>query len=226
MYINAYFSTQILQARMLKKYAVLLCMILAIVLIFIAASYYPGGEQFNKNSVGFSWSKNYLSNLFNPLAVDGLNNRGRPWAIAGIACLCFGFAMFFYRFSKKIPIKSAANIIKYAGIGAMCVGVFAVTSYHDMAVNISGTAALLSMFYITVFIFKSKLTAFKIFSVFCLLVFYSSNFLYYSSTRLDLLPIVQKVLLLTVVSWTLCLEHFTSARDFEGSRKPERAAVL
>jgi len=210
---------------MLKKYIVLLSMSAAIIFIFVAAAHYPGGEQFNKNSVGFSWSKNYLSNLFTPQAVNGLPNPARPWAIAGITCLCFGVAMFFYRFSKKISHKGAANIIKYSGIAGMVVGVFAVTRYHDIVITIAGTCALLSMFYITVFIFKSKLVWLKVFSVVCLLVFYGCNTIYYTGTRLDLLPIVQKVCLLTNISWMLCLEHFTSASDFESSRKKAPAAV-
>ena len=204
---------------MLKKYAVLLCVIAAIILIVIATTYYPGGEQFNKSSIGFSWTKNYLSNLFNQQAVNGANNPGRPWVIAGVFFLALSIALFFYRFSKKVPVKSASNIIKYVGVSAMLVAVFAVTSYHDIVITIAGTGALLSMFYITVFIFKSKLVGFKIFSVVCLLVFYCTNYLYYTSTRLDLLAIVQKVCLLTIISWMLCLDHFTTAKDFESSKK-------
>jgi hypothetical protein len=210
---------------MLKKYAILLSIAAAITLIFIATLHYPGGEQFNKNSVGFSWTKNYLSNLFNQQAVNGANNPGRPWVIAGVFFLSLSMAIFFYRASKKIPVKSAAGIIKYAGVGAMVVAPFAVTRYHDIVITIAGTGALISMFYITVFIFKSKLVGFKIFSVICLLVFYACNTLYYTSTRLDLLPIVQKICLLTILSWMVCLEHFTNAADFESSRKKNVAAV-
>jgi hypothetical protein len=210
---------------MLKKYAIILCITAAIILIVIATLYYPGGEQFNKNSVGFIWTKNYLSNLFNPQAVNGADNPGRPWAVAGVFFLALSNAIFFYRFSKKIPVKSASNVIKYAGVGAMVIAPFAVTSYHDMVINIAGTGALLSMFYITVFIFKSKLVGFKIYSVICLLVFYGNNYLYYTSTRLDLLPIAQKVCLLTILSWMICLEHFTTAKDFEGSGKKVMSVV-
>jgi hypothetical protein len=38
----------------------------------VATLYYPGGSQYDKNSVGYDWKNNYLSYLFDAKAVNGL----------------------------------------------------------------------------------------------------------------------------------------------------------
>src|SRR4051812_15044563 len=104
---------------MLKKYVVLLGVIISISLLLIATLYYPGGSQFNKASNGYDWKNNYISNLFSEKALNGLRNTSRFWAVAGMMFLSAAFAAFFTRFSKKIPAKGAAKVIKYFGTGAM-----------------------------------------------------------------------------------------------------------
>ena len=104
---------------MIKKYSVLTGIIIAVLLLLIAASLYPGGSLFDKNSVGFDWSKNFISNLFAAKAINGSDNPSRIWADSGMIFLAISFAIFFIKFSKKIPTKSAANVIKYLGVAAM-----------------------------------------------------------------------------------------------------------
>jgi hypothetical protein len=59
--------------------------IISMVLLFIAAIYYPGGSQLDKNTIGYDWKNNYLSNLFSEKAV--LENASRLWAIGGMLFL-------------------------------------------------------------------------------------------------------------------------------------------
>ena len=189
---------------------------IALTLLFIATTQYPGGSQHDDMSVGFSWQHNYLSNLLNPIAVNGQENAARPWAVAGMLFLCAAMALSFFQFSKKIPVKGAANsIVRYAGIGAMVAAVFTGTPFHDLAVRVSGTLLMVSLFYITVFILKSKLNGLKVLAAAGMLLLYGTSFIYYSSTYLEILPVMQKLLLITVVIWLLSLEYFTNRADFE-----------
>jgi hypothetical protein len=200
---------------MFKKYIVLSGILIAIALLYIATIYYPGGSQFNKNSIGYNWKDNYISNLFSPQAINGASNSSRLWAIFGMFFLSLSFAIFFYQFSKKIPSKGASGVIKYFGVVAMIAAFLAVTPLHDMVITIASTTALVSMFYITVFLLKSKLFFLKILSIICLLICYCCIYIYYTGTYLEFLPIMQKVDLLTVIIWILCLEHFTTPVDFQ-----------
>ena len=199
---------------MLKKHSVLLGIIIALLLLFIATIQYPGGSQYSSNSVGYDWQNNYISNLFSPKAVNGLSNMSRPWAICGMLFLCASFTLFFISFSKKIPSKLSANIIKYCGIGAMLFAFLAVTPYHDLGVTVASILIVISMFYIMVFVFTTKLLFLKVLCVVCLVVSYSCNYMYYSRFHIALLPIAQKIDLLIALIWVLCLQYFTTKDDF------------
>ncbi len=200
---------------MFKKYAILIGIIIALLLLIVATRYYPGGSQHDKGSIGYDWKNNYLSNLFGEKAVNGAPNTARPWSAAGMLFLALSWALFFISFSKKIPQKSAAGIIKYFGAGAMIFTFLAVTPLHDIMVTLASTMALVSIFYITVFVFKSKLHLFKILSVIYMIVFYTCSFSYYTSSYLEYLPILQKTALVITITWVLSLQYFTTAADFQ-----------
>ena len=204
---------------MLKKHTILVGIIIALSLLYVATLQYPGGSQRSTTSVGYEWRNNYLCNLFNAKAVNGAANPSRPWAITGMLFLSVSFGLFFFDFSAKIPAPGAAKIVRYCGVGAMVFAFLVASPYHDPMVTAAGTLALISMFYITVFIFKSRLHLFKVLSVICLLVFYCCNYFYYTRSYLDILPVLQKVLFALAITWILCLQYFTTAADFEPTKK-------
>jgi len=76
------------------------------------------------------------------------------------------------------------------------------------------------MFYITVFVFKSKLHFFKILSVICLVVFYTAIYIYYSGNFIQMLLIMQKLDLTIVIIWMLSLQFFTDRNDFQPKKIP------
>ena len=200
----------------------MIAIVIALTLLVIAALNYPGGSQYDKNSVGYDWKNNYISNLFGEKAMNGLHSGSRFWAAAGMLFLCGGCTLFFIEFSKKIPEKGPAKIIRYFGAGGMLCAFLAVTPYHDIMVTIASTMALVSMFYVTVFILKARLYLFSILSVVCLLVFYVAEYVYYTRTHLEYLPVLQKATLAITVAWILCLHYFTAAADFEPGAKVEK----
>lgn len=90
-----------------------------------------------------------------------------------------------------------------------------VTPYHNAMIILSSTLALISMFYITFYVFKSGLYYLKLLSIVCLLISYFCNYIYYTKHYLEFLPIVQKLALGITVIWMLGLEYFTGNEDFE-----------
>jgi ABC-type glucose/galactose transport system permease subunit len=129
--------------------------------------------------------------------------------------LSASFALFYIRFSKKIPDKSASKVIKYFGVCAMIFAFLAVTPYHDTMITIADTLSLVSMFYSTVFIFKSKRHFSKFLSVLCMLSAYCCTFMYYTRSYIEVLPIMQKASLAISIIWILWLEYFTESEDFQ-----------
>ncbi|PSR13810.1 MAG: hypothetical protein DA408_17020 [Bacteroidetes bacterium] len=200
---------------MLKKHLTLTGILIATVLLGIAIRYYPGGSQKDPSSPGYDWTNNYLSNLFSPYAFNGMNNSARLWAIGGVFFMSASFAVFFIQFSTKIAPHSAARVIKYGGVGATVFSFLTVTPWHDTMIIFASILGLVSFFYITVLIFKSRLHALKVFSFIGLLLAYGCNFIYYTRTNLEWLPVLQKVTLLASILWILALEYFTEKADFE-----------
>ena len=199
---------------MISKHLFLIGIVVAFTLLLISTLDYPGGSQANLNSMGFDWQNNYLCNLFDIKAMNGEDNLARPWAVAGMFFLCISAAIFFIDFSKKIPLKSASRVIRYTGAGSMAFAFLTVTSYHDLMITLANTLALVSLFYITIFIFRSGLKLLKVLSVICILMAYTCTYVYYSGQYLEFLPILQKVDLLFIVTWFLSLTYFTKPADF------------
>jgi hypothetical protein len=166
--------------------------------------------------MGYDWANNYISNLLNPQAVNGMINTARPWAVGGVLFLSASFGLFFIGFSDKIKVKSAANVIKYGGLmAALCAFLTVFPSLHDIMVTLSGTCTLLVFFYITVFLFKTKFHFLKIYSVLSLIFFYAATYMYSTRSYIEYLPIMQKTIHLVQIVWVLILEYYTTEKDFQ-----------
>jgi hypothetical protein len=211
---------------MIKKYSVLTGVALSLILLIIAISIYPGGSMFDKNSIGFDLTKNFVSNLFQTKALNGAENPSRIWAFAGMILLPCSYAIFFVNMSKKIPEKNAGYIIKYGGAANILCMSLIVTPLHDLMLNISITLFWTCIVVITIFILKTRLHLFKFFCVICLVIFYYSLYLWGISDW-DLLPIMQKVNFINSTLLILGLEYFTKKEDFahiklKGKRKKQQ----
>ncbi|MFK7770836.1 MAG: hypothetical protein AB8F94_01810 [Saprospiraceae bacterium] len=199
---------------MIKKYAVLICLIVSVILIGVATLVYPGGSLLDENSIGFDWSENFFSNLFTAKAVNGADNLSRIWAFIGIVFHSFGYGIFFINMSKKMSQKHAATVLKLIGIFHILFTFLIATSLHDIMVIVSSTLFLVGLFYITVYILKTKLHFLKLACIICLLIFYYTLFLY-GSGNWGSLAIMQKVSLIGSMVLILGLEYFTKEEDFK-----------
>jgi hypothetical protein len=198
--------------HIVKKYSVLICLVISVILIVIATLVYPGGSLFDKNSIGFDWSKNFVSNLFASKAINGSENPGRIWAIIGMAFHSVGYGIFFINMSKKISLRQWATILKFIGATNILLIFLIATPLHDLG-TISIILTLFGLFIITVFILKSKLHLFKFYCIICLLTFYCFFFLF-GFGYLGLAVIMQKVYNTSSMLLVLGLEYFTKYEDF------------
>jgi hypothetical protein len=60
---------------MVRKYFILFGIIISTALLLVSAKYYPRVSPYNKNSIGYDWKTNYLSNLFGEKAATGSDNE-------------------------------------------------------------------------------------------------------------------------------------------------------
>lgn len=197
---------------MIKKYSVLICMVTSVLLIVIATLAYPGGSVLDKNSIGFHWSKNFLSNLFARTAINGSENPGWVWALIGMAFHSVGYGLFFINMSKKISLRPWAVIFKIIGAANILFIFLIATPLHDLG-TLSIILTLIGLFIITVFTLKSKLHLLKFCCISCLLTYYCFFFLF-GSGYMDWAVIMQKVYILCSMLVVLGLEYFTRSEDF------------
>ena len=199
---------------MIKRYSVSICLFTSVALMIVATLLYPGGSILDKNSIGFDWSKNFISNLFAAKAINGTENPSRIWAIAGMAFHSVGYGIFFINMSKKIPHRHASYVLICIGVVNMLFSFLVATSLHDIMVTISSTLSMIGLFYITVFILKTKLHLLKFCCIICLLTFYYTLFLY-GAGNWKWLAIMQKVSFISSMLLVLGIEYFTNVKDFK-----------
>ena len=208
---------------MIKKYAVLICLLISAILIVIATLQYPGGSLTDKHAIGFHWSENFMSNLFAPLALNGAHNAGRIWAVTGMAFHSVGYGIFFIHMSKKLSPGRWAGILKYIGIVNIIFIFLIATPLHDLG-TISIILTLVGLFTITIFILKTKLHLLKFCCIICLLTYYCF-FTFFGLGNLGWSVIMQKVYIISSMLLVTGLEYFTKHEDFipvkTGSRKTE-----
>jgi hypothetical protein len=203
--------------QIIKKYSVLICLVSSLIFIVVASLVYPGGSLLDKNSTGFDWSKNFISNLFAAKAINGSESTSRVWALIGIAFHSLAYGIFFINMSKKMFVKQAATILKLIGVINIFFTFLIASPLHDEMVTISSTLFLIGLFYITVFILKTKLHLLKFACIICLLIFYYTLFLYGSGSW-GFLAIMQKVTFISSMLLVLGLEYFTKQKDFKQLR--------
>ena len=201
----------------MQKYSVLICVIISVLFLLIATLLYPGGSILDKNSVGFDWSKNFISNLFLTKALNGTENPSRIWALIGMVFNSIGYGLFFIHTSRKIPQKHTELVLISIGVVNMLLTFLIATPLHDIMVPVSSTLTMIGLFYITVFIFKTKIHWLTMFCIVSLLIFYSTLYLY-GAGNWGLLAVMQKVTFLCFMLLVLTIEYFTKAEDFQENK--------
>jgi hypothetical protein len=194
-----------------------------VLFLVTATLLYPGGSILDKNSVGFDWSKNFFSNLFLAKALNGTVNPLRIWALIGMVFNSIGYGLFFIHTSQKIPRKHTELVLESIGIVNMLFTFLIATPLHDIMVTVSSTLTMIGLFYITVFVLKTKLHWLKFFSIVSMLIFYSTLYLY-GAGDWGFLAVMQKVTFLCFMLLVLTIEYFTKSEDFQ-QNKPNRLGV-
>ena len=195
------------------RYAVLICLLFSTGLLGVATLVYPGGSLSDANSEGFDWGTNFFSNLFNDQALNGMYNTSRPWALAGMVFHSLAYGLFFFHAAQKLPSRHAATVLRVIGVVYVFVHFGIATPLHDAMVTLSSTVAMLGLFYLTVFIFRTRLHRLKVFCLLCMLTFYATLFLY-GMGNWGLLAVMQKASFIGSMALVLWIEYFTRTSDF------------
>ncbi len=200
--------------------------ILCFLLLFVyAACHYPGGSQFDADSIGFDWVNNYWCDLlFSPTSY-GKENPSKPIAIAAMSVLCISMYLFFYSFSIQLSKnKCWKNSLQCFGFLAMLFGFLISTSYHNLMIILSSSCGIIVLLAILLGLKKHQLKFFLFSGTFCLLLLLANNLIYYTPLSKAYLPLIQKITFLLVLLWTVALNVYlfqlnskVGSKDFNGN---------
>lgn len=134
--------------------------------------------------------------------MNGEINPARPVAIIGMIVLCISLAIFWYQFARIIKFeKNWERIIQSSGIISMAAAVFIFSRYHDVIIPVSGILAIFAIAGTFLGLHKMGWTRLYRFGIFNLALMAINNFIYYTHHSIFLLPVVQKVTFLCVLTW-------------------------
>lgn len=179
--------------------------ILYMVLYFIAASRYPGGNSFNEKTPGFSWRYNFWCNLLNETAINGEPNKGQLIALAGLLVLCISLTLFFIAAPGALRLNNSARMaIRISGSAAMLAALLLASPLpHDLITNIASGLGLIAMAGLLLGIYRTGLHLLFGWALLNLLLVVLNNWFYLDPELIRYLPIVQKISFLSFLLWIL-----------------------
>ena len=189
------------------------------ILVFIgiylyASQIYPGGSQADTSSMGFDWRNNYWCNLMGEYGLNGIQNKARPVAIAGITILCGSMILFFFQFANHFVENRIWNTtIKISGALAMISASFIFTDYHDIMTTILSICGLVVIIGMIRALHKNQYALLMAMGILCMVVIGMNNFFYYNEDLIEYSPIIQKVAFVLILSWTVGLNFIINRKD-------------
>lgn len=174
---------------------------------------YPGGSRVNPSSIGYDWVNNYWCTMFDKNAINGQPNPARPFAILSMIILWISLLLFFFMFSKSFSTnKTMRNVINISSTISILFASLLFTNLHDIVTTISSIFGIITLIGLIIGVIKTNLTNYKIVGIFCITLLGINNYIYYSGHSIDLLPIIQKLTFIIVLSWIIGLNREIAKR--------------
>lgn len=193
-----------------NKHFPLLIILAGLGFIIAGMVIYPGGSQANPHSTGYSLQHNYLCNLFDPVAMNGADSQSPRFAIPGMAILCTGIFLLFFRFGKAQSSSLLTGLIIYPAVITMLAAILVVTPLHDIMITIAAGAALLTLVATGMILYKTgKQFLFRL-GVLSFILLTATYYVYHFKFHLEWLPLLQKISFLVTVGWLLLIDYFVS----------------
>lgn len=180
--------------------------IIVFVLLYVLASLqYPGGSQVDPQSMEFSWMNNYFCNLLNETAINGKPNLGQPFALASLLVLALSLALFWWSFPHYLPLSQfQTRMIRITGVSSMVIACLLFTQInHDLVTNTASLFGLIAILTSMCALYQNKRIAIFVFGLFNLVLVLINNWLYYDTSLIKYLPLVQKISFASVLIWII-----------------------
>lgn len=193
-----------------KRQGPLICVVLALALVLVATRFYPGGTLDDPTVIGFDWSRNYLTQLFRPVAPNGQQNAAMPYAVAAMWLFCAGMAELFRQLSEVMAPTRHGKCVQILGIAAMVYAALTVTRMHDLMVTIALVFFVATDMVLLHWLWRRRELPQWIAGMANLALLFIAAFVYYRQVGMVALPALQKLVFLLSAIWLFWL-HKRSA---------------
>jgi hypothetical protein len=180
------------------------------ILYIISAALYPGGNDSDKTTIGFSWQHNYWCELISSQAQNGQSNTARPVAITALLVLTISLVIFWYQVPQLFHTRNAGSlIIRYCGISSMLVMPLLLTGIHDTVINLAGGLGCIAIALLLVKLYNHRMYFLFWQGIAGLLICAANNYIYYTKGLLHYLPVIQKISFVFFLLWfvQLCIKQ-------------------
>ena len=183
-------------------YLPILGIIVFLILFYYSTTLYPGGSQVNMSSPGFSWIHNYWCNLTDKIAMNGVINPARAFAIPAMIILCGSLLIFFNLFAVIFAGSVLKKrVIQYSGFLAMIFTSLIFTSWHNLMILFACAAGSIVTITIIMEGWKNGPWFYKITGSICTVLLILNTLIYYTGQYLIILPFLQKITFLLILIW-------------------------
>lgn len=177
-------------------------------LYVISSFYYSGGSNVDLNATGFDWVSNYTCDLFHTHGINGTPNPARPIGLVAILIICSSLGVFFYQFSQTMPMSSFwKKVIQIAGGLCMICAVLLFTDFHHTMVPLASIFGLVAIIGVIRSLLKNNHKKHLFLGGGCIFLLILNNYFYYTDTLTTILPLIQKITIVLILSWVMSL-HF------------------
>lgn len=182
-------------------------MMLFLLFYLIAAQQYPGGSWAYPGQVGFSWRHNYLCDLLDTRAVNGMMNPGRYWARTALGFLALGLVVLWYQLPALVkgPLWFK-RLLRSSGLAALGSMAFLRADTHDPVVYIAGSFGLIALGLLLTGLWRQGMKTLAFFGGWCLGIFLLNYGIYETGRFLYALPLIQKITFTSFIGWFIWLD--------------------
>jgi hypothetical protein len=207
---------------MLKRHVPFIGLAASVCLFAVAGLYYPGGTTDSANTVGFDWTRNYISSLFASTALNGAPNTGRLVAIPAMFLFCASVGALFKSISNTVTSRRLKKTIEIFGIGSMVYAFLIVTRMHNLMIDIALPFSFIAMLAILQLLHAGRRALLLLAGAVSLALTLVTATMYYEHLLPAFLPIMQKVSLIGSVGWLLAVYYAMLGQVTEANMVPER----
>jgi len=192
----------------MTKHWPLLGALCSLFLFFAAAHFYPGGTIASTQTVGYDWTNNTISALFQPNALNGNINPARYFAITAMLIYCLSLIFIFRKISKNSVSKVHQKTIEIAGIGFAVYTFLIVTPMHNLMVSIALVFFLVTVVSMLHNLYLQNNKPLVIMGIVCVSIPLINATLYYGDFIHEILPSVQKTGAFACAVWFIFVYYY------------------